>query len=740
MRKTVRVIAIILVAVMLSGLMAGCESEAKPGVTSEQPPAGNTNSPASSSPTGSSGGDSGGGGNANQANDAPAANSGDDGPAAGGVPVAAKGKDIYNDPIKISVISISTAGQVNRVYQLALNEQAVRFPNVTLDYKDAEYNPNKQITLIEEAITQGYDAIFLECMDPVAVIDAIEKAEQAGIPVITTNAAQPFCVNSLHIAGADYSSGWKGGQELDKLTKGIANRTAIVLDCPAAFKPGARMGTGFEDYIDTTDIKKLEAIGIENWSADNAQIAMSNMLTKYRSGEITMVYCASGDIALGAMNAIEQAGRGGDGIYIWGFMGYPNELEAIKSGKMAGTMFSDTYAQYSALFYYGMYFIATGLTSVTAGFSATPVVEQPMIPVTNANVDQIMAVSRWYYDPAVNPGGGGSGGGEGISSVVSGLSALPGGKDIYNDPIRISVISISTAGQVNRVYQLALNEQAVRFPNVTLDYKDAEYNPNKQITLIEEAITQGYDAIFLECMDPVAVIDAIEKAEQAGIPVITTNAAQPFCVNSLHIAGADYSSGWKGGQELDALTKGMPNRTAIVLDCPAAFKPGARMGTGFEDYIETTDIKKLEAIGIENWSADNAQIAMSNMLTKYRSGEITMVYCASGDIALGAMNAIEQAGRGGDGIYIWGFMGYPNELDAIKSGKMAGTMFSDTYIQYSSLFYYGMFFIATGLTAARAGFDATPIVEQPMIPVTKANVDQIMAVSRWYYDPALNPQ
>jgi ABC-type sugar transport system substrate-binding protein len=285
------------------------------------------------------------------------------------------------------------------MYQMAIAEQNIRFPNVKVDYKDAEYDPSKQVTLIEEAITQGYDCIFLECMDPVGVNDAIRKAEAAGIPVISTNAAEPSEIHTLHIAGADYSSGWAGGEALNKLSTGQANRTAIVLDCPAEQKPGARMGTGFEEYVATTDIKLLESIGIAEWSMAKAQDAMREMLTKYPAGQITMVYCASGDIANGAMNAIEQAGRQNEGILIWGFMGYPNELEAIKDGKMAGTMFSDTWTQYAALFYYAMYFIATGLTSVTAGYTATPMVEQPMIPVTQANVDEIMAVSHWYYNP-----------------------------------------------------------------------------------------------------------------------------------------------------------------------------------------------------------------------------------------------------------------------------------------------------------------------------------------------------
>ena len=322
--------------------------------------------------------------------------------------------------------------------------------------------------------------------------------------------------------------------------------------------------------------------------------------------------------------------------------------------------------------------------------------------------------------------------------AASGPSGLPGGKDIYTDPIRISVISISTLGTVNRIYQMALNDQAVRYPNVTLEYKDAEFDPSKQITLIEEAITQGYDCILLESMDPVALNNAIERAEQAGIPVITTNAAEPSVVHSLHIAGADYSSGWSGGQQLHAVTGG--EGTALILDCPAMMKPGARMGTGFEEYIlQNTNIRLLEpAIGIENWSADNAQIAMRDMLTKYGPGEITMIYCSSGDIANGAMNAIEQAGREGDGILIWGFMGYPQELEAIQSGRMYGTTFSDTYVQYSALFYMALNHIATGLTSITGGYTVTPMIEQPMFPCTRENVEDVMAVSRWYVTRALS--
>ena len=325
------------------------------------------------------------------------------------------------------------------------------------------------------------------------------------------------------------------------------------------------------------------------------------------------------------------------------------------------------------------------------------------------------------------------GGGQQGSSSAGGSLELRGREYIFNNPIKIMVIIKSTGFVAYRLYQMALNDQALRYPNVTIDYKDSEFDVNKQITLIEEAVTQGYDAILLEAMDPIALNNAIDEAEKAGVPVITCNGPEPTGVHSYHIAGADYSSGWTSGEMLDEMTRGQSNRTAIILDCPALQKPGARMGTGFEDYItQKTDIKLLEPpIGIENWSPENAQVAMRDMLTKYGPGEITMVYCSSDDMATGALNALEATGRTGD-VLVWGNIGYPIALEAVRDGRMAGTMFSDTYVEFSVMFYAAMHHIALGLTAYTGGFEDTPFLDMPLLPVTPQNVENIMAVSRWY--------
>jgi hypothetical protein len=60
---------------------------------------------------------------------------------------------------------------------------------------------------------------------------------------------------------------------------------------------------------------------------------------------------------------------------------------------MYGTNFSDTYAHYYTAFHMALYFIQTGTTSVTAGYTSTPAVYDTLIPVNKDNVDYIMQIT-----------------------------------------------------------------------------------------------------------------------------------------------------------------------------------------------------------------------------------------------------------------------------------------------------------------------------------------------------------
>ncbi len=106
---------------------------------------------------------------------------------------------------------------------------------------------------------------------------------------------------------------------------------------------------------------------------------------------------------------------------------------------------------------------------------------------------------------------------------AAGSGKLGNGKDIYNDEIKIARIPLASAGQTNQVINLAFQDVLLIYPNVKIDTFDPMYDVNKQISMVSEAITQGYDAIIMLPLDVAACNDVITQAEQAGIPVITVD-------------------------------------------------------------------------------------------------------------------------------------------------------------------------------------------------------------------------
>jgi ABC-type sugar transport system substrate-binding protein len=304
------------------------------------------------------------------------------------------GKQIYGDDaedVKIGVIPMSMAGVTSKMTTKALDDITSFFSNITYQTFEAEYNPNNQVTAINECITQGFDAIIIEAADPVLTAPPIEEAEKAGIPVITMN-LNSNALHSLHIYGDDYHS---GEMAADVLAEAVGGKgVAIGIDGPKAQEQTNRHVAGFKANIEANypDIQFAEQFFTDNFSKEIAQQNMTSALQKYP--DINIVFCMSDDLADGAIQAINAAGKG-DQIKVYGAMGYPDALVRIRDGKQFGSFYSDAYIEYQTAFYQALYLIENGITSVTAGYKGTPAINQPTTPITQDNVNTIIEISHW---------------------------------------------------------------------------------------------------------------------------------------------------------------------------------------------------------------------------------------------------------------------------------------------------------------------------------------------------------
>ena len=90
------------------------------------------------------------------------------------------------------------------------------------------------------------------------------------------------------------------------------------------------------------DIKIVGAQVAEGWKKENAISIMNSFLQADK--DLDGIFAVNDNMAEGAMIAAESAGRLSQ-IKIWGFNGQKSTLALIEQGKMAGTVYSDCYAQ-----------------------------------------------------------------------------------------------------------------------------------------------------------------------------------------------------------------------------------------------------------------------------------------------------------------------------------------------------------------------------------------------------------
>ncbi len=254
----------------------------------------------------------------------------------------------------------------------------------------------------------------------------------------------------------------------------------------------------------------------------------------------------------------------------------------------------------------------------------------------------------------------------------------------------------------------AMDEKVKDYPNVDLQILDGEGSPEKQVSQIENFITQKVDAIILCPQDGTQLIPVVKEAVEAGIPVIMCSAdideqVGQVLVGSNHkdagIMQAEYVVDQLGGKGNIAYLRGPIGHFAEVQ----------RFEGTEEIFAQNPDIKIVfDQTG--EWDRDQG---MSLMETWLQAGtQIDCVMSQNDEMVLGALTALEGANVSAD-ILTCGMDAIPDALQAIEDGRLDATIFQDAKGQGSGA-------LETAYKAA-SGEDVEPLVI-PWALVTAENV------------------
>ncbi|MBI1280629.1 MAG: substrate-binding domain-containing protein [Anaerolineaceae bacterium] len=186
------------------------------------------------------------------------------------------------------------------------------------------------------------------------------------------------------------------------------------------------------------------------------------------------------------------------------------------------------------------------------------------------------------------------------------------------------------------------------------------------ISRIEDAVTQKVDAIVIN-VDPAQVAAGLQTAKDANIPVFGLDAgSDPLLVTNVTSNG--YAMAAETSTYVIDRLNGKGNVVMFVFD---AYPPVQKRGIIADAiFANNPDIKILDRITpdvTDGGIADSRAKMEAVLAANPEPGSISAVWAAWDQPALGALQAIKDAGRENEGIVIVGIDANPQALDAIAA-------------------------------------------------------------------------
>ena len=208
-------------------------------------------------------------------------------------------------------------------------EAAAKSGGDSLIFLDANGDVTKQNNDIQDLITQGVNVLIINPANAQAVIPALEAAQAAGIPVITVDRPVNDGVVAAHIGRDNVAMGTMVGNAVLKKLKdaGITNAKIIEIQGDAGGSVMMDRRDGFHKAIDGSGHKIVPGPYAEYIRA-NAIVAMQDLLQA--NPDVNVVYAHNDDMALGAMQVLEESGR--KDVFVSGVDGLSEALEVMASG------------------------------------------------------------------------------------------------------------------------------------------------------------------------------------------------------------------------------------------------------------------------------------------------------------------------------------------------------------------------------------------------------------------------
>ena len=234
------------------------------------------------------------------------------------------------------------------------------------------------------------------------------------------------------------------------------------------------------------------------------------------------------------------------------------------------------------------------------------------------------------------------------------------------------------------------------------------------ISQLEDAVSQNVDAIVID-VNPARITIGLEAAKNARIPVVGMDAGMDKLL-ATNVTSNGYAMAARMSSYLTDRIDGQGRLVMFVFD---AFPPvqirGVIADAVFGNFPDIKVIERITPDVSDGGIADSRAKMTALLAANPDPGAISAVWAAWDQPALGALQAIEDAGRSNEGIVIVGMDASPEARNAIASGGSFEASMAQDFVGIGT---------ATADAVARLLNGETikePVIYVPAILVTSAN-------------------
>ncbi|WP_426994901.1 ABC transporter substrate-binding protein [Glaesserella parasuis] len=300
-----------------------------------------------------------------------------------------------------------------------------------------------------------------------------------------------------------------------------------------------------------------------------------------------------------------------------------------------------------------------------------------------------------------------------VTATVLGLSTLFAGSAwAKSDEIAVIVKSANSTfwQNVRKGAETAGADLGGKY-KVTFQGPESETAIDAQVNMVDNAVNRGVAGIVLAASDPVALVPAVRKAYESGIPVVLIDSG----LNSdgkyyqSFLATDNRAAGKLAAEKLLAKVKG--GKVAVM-----SFTQGAASAIertcGFIDEVKSKADYKIVGPYYSNSEMVTALNQTEDVLGS--NPDIAAIFGANEPTAVGMARAVKQKGFAGKIVAV-GFDGNSDLQNFVRDGTLDGIVVQSSY----QMGYKGVDTIGKIIK----GEKVEKVIDTGVVYVTKENID-----------------